>query len=111
MERIGAVTLTNQNSEWILHSVIFTLKHEKGSAMEKKFLEDGERILASIPVVHNFKGYRQVSSKNDYDFGFAMEFESQQDYDAYNVHPLHEQFVNERWAREVESFLEIDYKL
>lgn len=103
--------MSNPNSEWILHSVIFKLKHEKGSADEKKFLEDGERILTSIPAVRYFNVYRQVSVKNDYDFGFAMEFASQQDYDAYNIHPLHEQFVNERWLQEVEAFLEIDYKL
>ncbi|MEK3884697.1 Dabb family protein [Paenibacillus sp. PL2-23] len=102
--------MVNQNSEWILHSVIFTLKHEKGSEQERVFLEDGERILTSIPVVRNFKVYRQVSVKNDFHFGFVMEFENQQDYDAYNDHPLHEQFVNERWLKEVERFLEIDYK-
>ncbi|MCR2807024.1 Dabb family protein [Paenibacillus soyae] len=103
--------MSTQESEWILHSVIFTLKHEKGSEQEKRFLEDGERILTMIPVVRNFKVYRQVSAKNDYDYGFAMEFENQRDYDAYNAHPLHEQFVNERWVKEVEKFLEIDYKL
>ncbi|MDQ6423168.1 Dabb family protein [Paenibacillus sp. LHD-117] len=95
---------------WILHSVIFTLKHEKGSEEERRFLEDGERILTSIPVVKNFKVYKQVSAKNDYDFGFAMEFGNQEEYDAYNVHLLHEAFVAERWQKEVASFLEIDYK-
>jgi hypothetical protein len=38
-----------------------------------------------------------------------MEFANQADYDAYNEHPLHVQFVNERWVTEVENFLEIDY--
>ncbi|MDQ0115087.1 Dabb family protein [Paenibacillus harenae] len=95
--------------QWILHSVIFSLKHEKGSEAERKFLADGERILTSIPVVSNFRVYNQVSAKNDYDYGFAMEFASRADYEAYNEHPLHEQFVQERWESEVEKFLEIDY--
>ncbi|WP_424767060.1 Dabb family protein [Paenibacillus sp. sgz302251] len=98
-----------QSKEWILHSVIFSLKHEKGSEGERKFLEDGQRILTSIPAVTNFQLYKQVSAKNDYDFGFAMEFANQANYDAYNEHPLHVQFVNERWLTEVEKFLEIDY--
>jgi hypothetical protein len=101
----------SKESGWILHSVIFTLKHEKGSEAERRFLEDGERILASIPVVKGFKAYKQVSVKNDYDFGFAMEFDSQEEYDAYNHHDLHTAFVSERWEKEVEKFLEIDYKL
>jgi len=96
---------------WILHSVIFSLKHERGSEEERRFLEDGERILTSIPVVKQFKVYKQVSAKNDYDFGFAMEFDSQEEYDAYNNHELHTAFVSERWEMEVEKFLEIDYKL
>lgn len=106
----GAMQMSAEQKEWILHSVIFSLKHERGSDAERQFLEDGERILTSIPVVSNFNVYKQVSAKNDYDFGFAMEFASQADYDAYNAHPLHEQFVEDRWKTEVERFLEIDYK-
>lgn len=101
--------MSDTSKQWILHSVIFSLKHEKGSEAERRFLEDGKRILTSIPVVSNFQAYKQVSAKNDYDHGFAMEFASQADYDAYNAHPLHEQFVQERWLTEVEKFLEIDY--
>ena len=101
--------MSTQSKEWILHSVIFSLKHEEGSEAERKFLEDGQRILTSIPTVTNFQVYKQVSAKNDYRHGFAMEFANQADYDAYNEHPLHVQFVNERWVTEVEKFLEIDY--
>ncbi|CAM4054279.1 Dabb family protein [Paenibacillus alkaliterrae] len=102
--------MSAQSKEWILHSVIFSLKHEEGSEEELRFLEDGERILTSIPTVANFQVYKQVSAKNEYNHGFAMEFASQADYDAYNEHPLHVRFVNERWLTEVEKFLEIDYK-
>lgn len=93
----------------ILHSVVFRLRHGAGSAEESLFLEDGRRILTSIPSVTNFQVVRQVSSKNNYAFGFSMIFNSQADYDAYNDHPLHVQFVQERWETEVVDFLEIDY--
>jgi hypothetical protein len=99
------------DKETIVHSVIFNLKHPKGSEAETRFLEDGRSILASIPVVRDFKVYRQVSPKNDYDFGFTMEFTHSADYETYNAHPLHEKFVNERWVVEVERFLEIDYQV
>ena len=94
----------------IQHMVIFCLKHAKGSAEEAAFLEDGKSILSSIPVVNNFKVSTQVSPKNDYDYGFSMEFANQADYDVYNAHPLHSAFVRERWLTEVERFLEIDFQ-
>ncbi|QYR21597.1 Dabb family protein [Paenibacillus sp. sptzw28] len=99
------------SQEWIQHSVIFCLKHAKGSEEERRFLEDGRSILASIPVVKNFRVYRQVSPKNEYDYGFSMEFANKEEYDTYNAHPLHVAFVKERWETEVERFLEIDYRL
>ena len=93
----------------ICHTVVFTLKHADGSAEEKKFLADAKNILAAIPGVEKFEQLRQVSPKNEYRFGFSMEFAGQAAYSAYNDHPDHAAFVRDRWLAEVESFLEIDY--
>ena len=93
----------------IRHTVVFTLKHARGSLMEKAFLRDA-MVLKDIPGVQKFEQLRQTSPKNDYEFGFSMEFADQAAYDGYNAHPKHEKFVRERWDREVESFLEIDYE-
>ena len=93
----------------IRHTVVFRLKHAAGSTDEAKFLSDSRRILAAIPGVENFEAMRQVSPKNDYAFGFAMEFTDQAAYDGYNAHPDHVAYVRDRWVPEVESFLEIDY--
>ncbi|MFX3642143.1 MAG: Dabb family protein [Candidatus Pristimantibacillus sp.] len=93
----------------IIHSVIFTLKHDKGSAEELRFLQDGKAILSAIPSVKDFQVFRQISAKNNYDFGFSMVFDHEADYEAYNVHALHVEFVEQRWEKEVERFLEIDY--
>ncbi|MCR8658849.1 Dabb family protein [Paenibacillus endoradicis] len=93
----------------IIHSVIFSLIHEAGSKEQQTFLEDGRSILSSIPTVQQFKVLNQVSSKNDYQFGFSMLFEDEQAYAAYNEHPLHVSFVSERWEKEVSKFFEIDY--
>ncbi len=38
-----------------------------------------------------------------------MEFATRADYETYNQHPVHVGFVEERWKKEVASFLEIDY--
>lgn len=93
----------------IRHMAIFTLKHAKDAAETKQFLEDGRRILTGIPVVRNFEVLLQVSPKTDFDFGFSMEFASQEDYQTYNDHPDHVAFVQERWLKEVVRFQEIDF--
>lgn len=92
----------------IRHTVVFALKHAAGSAEEAAFLT-AARVLAQIPGVERFEQLRQVSPKNDYAFGFSMEFADQAAYDGYNVHPEHVRFVEERWKPEVARFLEIDY--
>lgn len=93
----------------IIHSVIFTLKHAPGSDAERKFLNDA-MVLTTIPGVQNFRQFRQVSRKNDYRFGFSMEFADKAAYAGYDSHPEHVAFVRDRWVPEVERFLEIDYE-
>jgi hypothetical protein len=92
----------------IRHTVVFRLKHPRGSAEEAAFLQEATR-LANIPGVQKFERLRQVGKKNDYTFGFSMEFADQAAYDGYDRHPDHVAFVRDRWASEVETFLEIDY--
>ena len=52
---------------------------------------------------------KQVSPKNDYAFGFSVEFKDQAAYTGYNDHPWHVAFVKDRWIPEVSRFMEIDY--
>lgn len=92
----------------IRHTVVFTLGHAAGSPEEERFLQAAQ-ALAHIPGVEKFEQLRQVGAKNGFRFGFSMEFADQAAYDAYNVHPVHEGFVRERWQQEVTDFLEIDY--
>jgi hypothetical protein len=93
----------------IRHTVAFRLKHADGSAEEAAFLRDA-LALAAIPGVQKFEQLRQVSRKNDFRFGFSMEFSDDNAYSGYNEHPVHVRFVRERWVPEVEDFLEIDYE-
>ena len=94
----------------IRHTVVFVLKHAHGSLKEKAFLRDAKATLETIPGVEKFEQLRQVSKKNDYHFGFSMEFADQAAYDGYNNHPVHVAFVQDRWIPEVDRFLEIDYE-
>ena len=99
----------SNTSFMIRHTVVFKLKHSKGSAEEKVFL-DAIQKLSAIPGVRNFELLRQVSKKNKYDFGLSMEFESVKAYDSYSNHPDHNAFVQKYWVNEVADFMEIDYE-
>jgi Stress responsive A/B Barrel Domain len=92
----------------IRHTVVFALSHPEGSAAEQDFLTAAD-VLPKIPGVMKFEKLRQTSAKNDFAFGFSMEFENQAAYDIYNLHPLHVAFVKDRWIPEVSRFMEIDY--
>jgi hypothetical protein len=93
----------------IRDTVVFRLKHARGSDEERAFLAAAD-VLATIRGVEKFEKLRQVSAKNDYTFGFSMEFADAAAYRSYNEHPEHARFVSERWVTEVEKFLEIDYE-
>jgi len=93
----------------VRHTVVFRLKHAPGSPEEAAFLRDAQ-VLTRIPGVECFEALRQTSAKNRYRFGFSMEFADAAAYQSYNVHPEHVRFVQERWLKEVEAFLEIDYE-
>jgi len=94
----------------IRHMVVFKLTHAKGSEQEKKFFEDSERILKSIPYATDFMICNEVSAKNGFDYGFSFDFMSDEDYQKYNNDPRHINYVNERWLKEVTEFMEIDLK-
>jgi len=103
-------TMAQSGTTRIRHTVVFKLKHPKGSEEEKKFL-NAIMKLSAIPGVEKFECMKQISKKNKYDFGLSMEFADQQAYDLYNNHPDHVAFVQNRWVKEVEDFLEIDYEI
>ncbi len=94
--------------ERIRHSVVFELRHGSGSSEEVDFLAAAERLRA-IPGVEAFELLSEVSPKNGYRFGISMEFADEAAYAAYNDHPDHVRFVEQRWLAEVSEFLEIDY--
>jgi hypothetical protein len=93
----------------IRHTVVFTLSHPEGSSAESDFLAAAGALWA-IPGVEEFEILRETSPKNEYRFGISMEFAGPAAYAAYNEHPDHVRFVQERWLAEVTDFLEVDYE-
>ncbi len=91
----------------IRHAALFRLTHPKGSEAETRFLE-ALATLSDIPGVLDFAISREISPKNAFDFAVSMCFADQSAYDAYNVHPLHVTFVQDKWLPEVPEFMEHD---
>lgn len=108
-EKISKAVNTLQKPGAIKHMVIFDLKHEIGSEEAKRFLQAGVRMLGPIPGVQEFKALNQISPKNDFTYGFSMIFENEAAYESYNNHPVHVDFVENLWKKEVTRFLEIDF--
>jgi hypothetical protein len=93
----------------IRHTVAFRLKSPAGSPEEKAFLAAAQQLLATLPNVQRFESLRQVSRKNNFSFGFSMEFADEAAYSSYNSHPVHQAFLRERWVPQVAEFMELDY--
>lgn len=94
----------------IRHTVAFKLKHKSGSTEEQLFMEKVSK-LSNLPTVQKFECLKEIGKKNNFDFGVSMEFQNMIDYEAYNNHPDHIEFVNKMWIPEVIDFIEIDYQL
>lgn len=90
------------------HSVIFRFKPAISPENKAAFLEASWR-LARIPNVQNLEVLKQTSSKNSFEYGIIMEFDSQEQFDFYSNHPDHQAFIQDFWIPSVEDFLEIDY--
>lgn len=91
----------------IRHAALFRLTHAAGSAAEQDFL-CALSSLATIPGVSAFQIARETSPKNPFVYALSMEFDGQAAYDAYNDHPSHTAFVQNRWIPEVAEFMEHD---
>ncbi len=93
----------------IIHTVVFSLAHQPGSTEETEFLQTARETLGEIPGVQEFAIRVQVSMHSSYRFQFSMVFDDRAAYDAYNTHPAHVGFVENRWKPEVAEFQEYDF--
>ena len=94
----------------IRHTVVFRLRHGAGSSAEADFLRAAREQLTGIPGVERFEVLCQTGAQSGYRHSLSMEFASAGAYAAYNVHPSHTAFVQDRWIPEVEEFLELDFE-
>ena len=92
----------------IRHSVILKLKTQLSTEEKHAFFDAVDKLVA-IPDVQKFEVLKQINSKNKFDYGISMEFDTQEQYDFYSNHAQHQAFIQDFWIKSVEDFLEIDY--
>ena len=87
----------------MLHNVYFWLRHDLSPAEIAEF-EAGLASLTKVPSVrHAFHG--QPSSTNrpiidrTYAYGLTLAFDNLAGHDAYQVHPIHQAFVDKNKAK------------
>ena len=92
------------------HGLVRARRTRRARAEETDFLAAAARLAEVVPGVEAFEVLREVSPKNGFAHGLSMEFADRAAYEAYNEHPEHVAFVQERWLAEVTDFQEIDYE-
>ncbi len=93
----------------IRHTVILKFKKEI-SPDEKQTFFTAANALASIEGVRKFEILKQISPKNNFEYGISMEFNTPYLFDQYTNHPDHVYFVEAFWLSSVSDFLEIDFE-
>lgn len=94
----------------IRHLVMFNFKDGKSSYEKDKFLQDSKSILTSIEGVEKFEILKQINPDIGYPFGFSMEFKNQEVYELYKKSPIHIDYVEQLWQKNIDSFLGMDFE-
>ena len=98
-----------QTSTQVIHHVFFWLKNP-GSEADRKQLIEGLKTLTAIKQIKKLLIGTPASTEkrevvdNSFDVSELMYFDSSADQDAYQVHPVHQAFVEKYshlWARVV----------
>jgi Stress responsive A/B Barrel Domain len=91
----------------IRHAGLLKFK-DNVTAEEKHAFFIALKNLEQIVGVEKMEIFKQISSKNKFQYAFSMEFAHEDTYQAYNIHPKHNDFVQNYWLKYVEDFMEID---
>lgn len=90
------------------HHVYFWLKEEQKSAANKAAFEAGLSKLLTIPLIERALWGRPAAVMprpvidSSWDYSLSITFSSVETQDAYQVDPIHQEFINdhkERWEK------------
>lgn len=90
-----------------VHTVLFWLKDGCGEDVRRAMIRDGVESLGRISSVRHIWAGTAVESSRDivdcsFDVGLCVVFDGSEGHDAYQVDPLHQEFVrrySQHWER------------
>lgn len=91
----------------IHHVLIFNFKNEISETDQQSFLE-GMKTLETISGISNFEISKQIHANTKFKYILAMDFDSDESYQAYIQHPQNREFVKKFWLVMVDDYLVID---
>ena len=94
------------------HVVFFNWKEETSEAA-KKTVEDGlNRLPAVIPEILRYEIGRDAGlAEDNFDFALVADFDSQDDYEAYQGHPEHVRLIQEAIRPAISARAAVQYWL
>jgi hypothetical protein len=87
------------------HAVGVNLKYGKDDPRVKEFFKAAKKALATIPQVKAYTHYVVTNPDSGYQYGFVLDFESEETWMEYNEHPNNLKFSEEHWDKDVASYL------
>src|SRR3990170_2178567 len=87
------------------HAVGVNLNYEKDDPRVKEFFKAAKKMLATIPQVKAYTHYVVGNTDCGYQYGFVLDFESEETWLEYCDHPDNLKFSAEYWDKDVASYL------
>jgi 2,3-dihydroxy-p-cumate/2,3-dihydroxybenzoate 3,4-dioxygenase len=82
----------------IRHTVIFRFKEEISQAARETLLAEYESFPKLFPKMKNFGAGKNISNRDDtFEYGFSVEFDSEEDLLEYLSSTYHEEHVTQRF--------------
>lgn len=91
------------------HAVGVNLKYGKDDPRVKEFFKAAKQALATIPQVKAYTHYAVTNSDCGYQYGFVLDFESEEAWMEYNEHPANLKFSEDYWEKDVAGYLYFNF--
>jgi len=94
----------------ICHVVLIRLRSDIDENRRSRFLRQAGEVLGPIPGVQNLRVGTNIKPANALPYCLVMEFESEKELQAYQVHPEHQRFLKDIIGPLVEEKQVYDYR-
>ena len=91
------------------HAVGVNLKYEKDDPRVKEFFQAAKKALATIPQVKAYTHYVVTNPDCDYQYGFVLDFESEETWNEYNENPENLVFSEKYWDKDFAGYIYFNF--